>query len=135
MSHPHIRDVQILAANIDTVVIVIVIVIVIAIDLGLNLKALERLVIMAWDSSAAPVVVLTKCDGALDVSIAVPEARAIAPDVPVIAARPLLQRARPPHDDDQKALRPLRWRRPPRPSRHPVLWPPGRGIRRQRGIL
>ena len=94
---------------------------VIAIDLGLNLKALERLVNMAWDSGAAPVVVLAKCDGALDVSAAVPEARVIAPHVPVIAACLFLQQARPPHDDDQKALRPLRWRRPPRPSRHPVL--------------
>lgn len=70
---PHLRDVKVLAANIDTVVIVI------AIDLGLNLKALERLVIMAWDSGAAPVVVLTRCDGALDVSAAVHEARAVAP--------------------------------------------------------
>ena len=51
-------DVQVLAANIDVVLVVL------PIDRELNILMLERLAVMAFDSGARPVVVLTKSDGA-----------------------------------------------------------------------
>jgi len=60
--HPNGRDVQILAANVDLVLIVV------PIDLALNVRLLERLSIMAWDSGARPLVVVTKVDGMSDAS-------------------------------------------------------------------
>jgi ribosome biogenesis GTPase len=60
--HPNGRDVQILAANVDLVLIVV------PIDLALNVRLLERLSIMAWDSGARPLVVVTKVDGVSDAS-------------------------------------------------------------------
>jgi len=54
--HPNGRDVQILAANVDLVLIVV------PIDYELNVRLLERLAIMAWDSGARPLVVVTKVD-------------------------------------------------------------------------
>lgn len=53
---PNGQSLQVLASNIDTVMIVL------PIDRGLNVKALERLSIMAWESGAHPVIVLTKAD-------------------------------------------------------------------------
>ena len=50
-------DVQLLAANIDIVLVVL------PIDRELNLLMLERLAVMAFDSGATPIVVLTKSDG------------------------------------------------------------------------
>ena len=50
-------DVQLLAANIDLVLVVL------PIDRELNSLMLERLVVMAFDSGARPYVVLTKSDG------------------------------------------------------------------------
>lgn len=49
-------EMQILAANIDLVLIVV------PVDRALNLLLLERLAVMAWDSGARPVVVLSKVD-------------------------------------------------------------------------
>jgi ribosome biogenesis GTPase len=60
--HPNGRDVQILAANVDLVLIVV------PIDLALNVRLLERLSIMAWDSGARPLVVVTKVDDVTDAS-------------------------------------------------------------------
>ena len=60
--HPNGRDVQILAANVDLVLIVV------PIDLALNVRLLERLSIMVWDSGARPLVVVTKVDGVSNVS-------------------------------------------------------------------
>jgi ribosome biogenesis GTPase len=54
--HPNGRDVQILAANVDLVLIVV------ATNLELNSRLLERLTIMARDSGARPLVVVTKID-------------------------------------------------------------------------
>ncbi len=50
-------DVQVLAANIDVVLVVL------PIDRELNVLMLERLAVMAFDSGAVPIVVLTKSDG------------------------------------------------------------------------
>ena len=57
---PNGKDVQVLAANIDLIMIVL------PIDRGLSAKALERLSVMAWDSGADQVVILTKADLADD---------------------------------------------------------------------
>ncbi|MFI7602448.1 ribosome small subunit-dependent GTPase A [Actinoplanes sp. NPDC049681] len=75
---PNGRDTQVLAANIDTVMIVL------AIDRDPSLKALERLQVMAWDSGAAPVLVLTKVDECADPAAAVERATQAAPGVPVV---------------------------------------------------
>lgn len=75
---PNEKDIQVLAANIDTVLIVL------PIDRGVNLKVLERLSVMAWDSGADPLVVLTKSDGADDVRRAVEVAEQAAPGMAVL---------------------------------------------------
>ena len=54
--HPNGRDVQILAANVDLVLIVV------PVDLGLNRRLLERLSIIARESGAQPIVIITKID-------------------------------------------------------------------------
>lgn len=53
---PNGRDVQVLASNLDLVLLVV------AIDRGLNVRLLERFAVMAYDSGAQPYVVLTKSD-------------------------------------------------------------------------
>jgi ribosome biogenesis GTPase len=54
--HPNGRDVQVLAANVDLVLIVVPAI------LDLNARLLERLSIMALDSGATPLAVVTKID-------------------------------------------------------------------------
>jgi len=71
-------DVQLLAANIDLVLVVL------PIDRELNSLMLERLVVMAFDSGAQPFVVLTKSDGSEIVEDAVNEARETVPGVEVL---------------------------------------------------
>lgn len=53
---PNGRDVQVLASNLDLVLLVV------AIDRGLNVRMLERFAVMAYDSGARPFVILTKSD-------------------------------------------------------------------------
>ena len=76
---PWLTEEQVVAANIDTVFLVT--------DCGRDFKPrrLERYLTAAWDSGAAPVIVLTKSDLAGDVSETVAEAEAIAFGVPVHA--------------------------------------------------
>jgi ribosome biogenesis GTPase len=76
--HPNQRDVQILAANLDIVLVVV------PIDRELNLLMLERLAVMAFDSGALPIVVLTKSDGAEIVDSVVAEASEVVPGVEVL---------------------------------------------------
>jgi ribosome biogenesis GTPase len=76
--HPNQRDVQVLAANLDIVLVVV------PIDRGLNLLMLERLTVMAFDSGARPFVVLTKSDGAEVVGAVVDQALAAVPGVAVL---------------------------------------------------
>lgn len=76
--HPNGRDVQVLAANVDLVLIVV------PIDLALNVRLLERLSIMAWDSGARPLVVVTKVDGVSDASRFEEDIEAELPGVDVL---------------------------------------------------
>lgn len=73
------KEMQSLAANVDVVLVVV------PINRGLNLLMLERLSVMAFDSGARPVVVLSKCDAVLDVAPAMVAARAAVPGVEVLA--------------------------------------------------
>jgi ribosome biogenesis GTPase len=71
-------DVQVLAANIDVVLVVL------PIDRELNILMLERLAVMAFDSGARPVVVLTKSDGSDVIDAVVEEASETVPGVEVM---------------------------------------------------
>lgn len=68
---------QVLAANVDTVVVVV------GLDLPVNAGRLERLLTLAWQSGAQPVVVLTKADQCADVAAACAEVGTVAPGVEV----------------------------------------------------
>ncbi len=69
---------QVVAANIDTVLLMI------GLDADYNLRRLERMLTLAWDSGARPVVVLTKADLADDVDALVDGARAVSAGADVI---------------------------------------------------
>ena len=69
---------QVVAANIDVVMIVA------GLDGDFNLRRLERMIAMAWDSGATPLVVLNKSDLADDADAAVASTRAIAAGVEVV---------------------------------------------------
>ena len=71
--------VQFIAANIDIVFLVA------ALNGDLNLRRLERYLVAARESGAAPVIVLTKSDLAEDAGAAVREVEAIAGGAPVAA--------------------------------------------------
>ncbi|MFI9511419.1 ribosome small subunit-dependent GTPase A [Nocardia sp. NPDC052566] len=62
---------QVLAANVDTVLICS------AADGDVDLGRIERMLALAWESNAQPIVVLTKADAAVDIPI--DEVRAVAP--------------------------------------------------------
>lgn len=70
---------QVLAANVDTVAV--------AVSLAARPAPgrIERLVALAWESGAQPVVVLTKADQVADTAAAEADAAAAAPGVPVVA--------------------------------------------------
>ncbi|NRI67937.1 ribosome small subunit-dependent GTPase A [Rhodococcus sp. MS16] len=70
---------QILAANVDTVVITT------ASDGDVDLGRIERLLALAWESGATPVVALTKTDAAPDISAVLIEVSAVAPGATVLA--------------------------------------------------
>jgi ribosome biogenesis GTPase / thiamine phosphate phosphatase len=68
---------QVVAANIDTVFLVG------GLDGDFNPRRIERYLLVAWDSGAAPVVVLNKADLVPDPGAMADEVRALAPAVPV----------------------------------------------------
>lgn len=70
---------QVLAANVDVVAVVC------GLDRPVGQNRIERMLAVAWESGASPVVVLTKTDLAPDVAAAVTEAEAAAGAVPVLA--------------------------------------------------
>jgi len=74
---------QVLAANIDTVVIVA------ALDHDLTLRRIERYLALAWSSGADPVVLLNKADLCDDVPARMGEVRAVASGAPVLVASAL----------------------------------------------
>lgn len=69
---------QVLAANIDVTLLVA------SLNEDLSLRRLERYLILAWESGARPVIVLTKADLHAVPETAVAEVEAIAGGVPVI---------------------------------------------------
>jgi ribosome biogenesis GTPase len=71
---------QVLAANVETVVIVT------SANRDFNLRRLERLVALAWESGGAPLVVVSKADLVDDIATFVAQVEAIAPGVAVLAA-------------------------------------------------
>lgn len=70
---------QVVAANIDTVFLVA------GLDRDFNPRRLERYLVVAWESGAAPVIVLNKADLVDDAGPFVEDVRALAPAVPVHA--------------------------------------------------
>lgn len=72
------EHVQVLAANVDRIILVE------ALDRGPNRRRIERGVAVAYDSGAAPIVVLTKADLCSDVAGAEAEARLAAPFADVL---------------------------------------------------
>jgi ribosome biogenesis GTPase len=88
---------QIVAANVDVVFIVT------SMNEDLNLRRLERYVILARESGAEPVVLLTKSDLVADVEASVDEVRSVAFDIPVHALSSITGDGL---DDLQRYLRP-----------------------------
>jgi ribosome biogenesis GTPase len=70
---------QVVAANVDTVVIVS------GLDHDFNIRRLERYLVLAWNSGAVPVIVLNKADICDEPAERQAEVEAIAPGVAVIA--------------------------------------------------
>jgi len=70
---------QVVAANIDTVFVVA------GLDGEFNPRRIERYLVVAWDSGAAPVVLLNKADLSDDPAARAEEVRAVAPGVAVHA--------------------------------------------------
>ena len=70
---------QVVAANVDTVFFVQ------GLDRDFNLRRLERYLVAAFESNAAPVVILNKADLAEDVARRITEAESVAPGTPVHA--------------------------------------------------
>ncbi len=75
---PSGRDVQVLAANIDVVLLVV------PINRGLNIRMLERFAIMGFESGARPIVVLSKVDDASDVDERIDQAEQTVPGVDIL---------------------------------------------------
>lgn len=73
------REGQLIAANLDVVVLVA------GLDGNFNPRRIERALTVAWNSGAAPVVVLSKADLHADVADRLQEVEALAPGVPVLA--------------------------------------------------
>ncbi|PQP80700.1 ribosome small subunit-dependent GTPase A [Paenibacillus sp. PCH8] len=70
---------QLIAANVDTLLIVA------ALNHDFNLRRLERYVMMAWNGSVRPVIVLSKSDLCTDVEEQINNVEGIAPGVEVLA--------------------------------------------------
>lgn len=70
---------QLIAANLDVVFLVT------GLDGNFNPRRIERALTVAWNSGAAPVVVLTKADLHEDVSAVLLEVESLSPGVPVLA--------------------------------------------------
>jgi ribosome biogenesis GTPase len=68
---------QVLAANVDTVFLVM------GLDRDYNPRRLERALVLAWESGAAPVVLLNKADLCADVAARQRQTEDVAPGVPV----------------------------------------------------
>jgi ribosome biogenesis GTPase len=80
----NVTDEQVVAANVDVVFLVM------ALDNDFNIRRMERYVLLARDSGAEPVILLTKPDVADDVAARVAEIAATAGDLPVHVLSPRL---------------------------------------------
>ena len=80
---PNGRDVQVLASNLDLVLLVV------AIDRGLNVRMLERFAVMAYDSGARPFVILTKSDQSQNADEVVLETTLVVPGVEILTTSSL----------------------------------------------
>jgi ribosome biogenesis GTPase len=69
---------QVVAANIDVVFLVS------GLDHDFNPRRIERYLVTAWESGAAPVIVLNEADLVEDAAVLAGEVQSIAPGVPVI---------------------------------------------------
>jgi ribosome biogenesis GTPase / thiamine phosphate phosphatase len=69
---------QVLAANVDVLAVIS------SLDRPISANRIERMLVLAWESGARPVVVLTKADVADDLDGACAEAEAAAQGLPVI---------------------------------------------------
>ena len=81
-AHDHAIPVQVLAANVDVVLVAT------SLNRDLNARRLERYLAVAWESGARPVVVLTKTDlarGPVEIAIAEVAVAEVAAGVPVLA--------------------------------------------------
>lgn len=68
---------QLLAANVDVLFIVA------SMNRDFNIRRLERYVVVAWESRAEPVILLSKADLVADIGGFIEAARSVAPGVPV----------------------------------------------------
>ncbi|MBI4264239.1 MAG: ribosome small subunit-dependent GTPase A [Acidobacteria bacterium] len=80
----HVTDEQVVAANVDVIFIVM------ALDADFSLRRLERYLLLARESGASPVVLLTKPDVCDDVASRVAAVAALAGGVPVHVLNPKL---------------------------------------------
>lgn len=71
-------DAQVMAANLDHVLVAV------PFETRINLSAIERYLVVAWESGAQPIVVLTKADLAFDPDAARAEVETAAPGVDVL---------------------------------------------------
>jgi ribosome biogenesis GTPase len=78
----NVTDEQVVAANVDVAFIVM------GLDGDFNLRRLERYLLLARESGATPVVLLTKTDLADDLASSLTEVAALVSDVPVHALSP-----------------------------------------------
>jgi ribosome biogenesis GTPase len=69
---------QVVAANVDVVFVVA------SLNHDLNVRRLERYIAFAWESGAAPVVILSKADLADDLETTLAEVESVAVGIPVI---------------------------------------------------
>jgi ribosome biogenesis GTPase / thiamine phosphate phosphatase len=79
-----VTDEQVVAANVDVVFIVM------SLDFDFSLRRLERYLLLARESGASPVVLLTKPDVCEDVPARLAEVTALTGDVPVHVVSPKL---------------------------------------------
>ncbi len=78
----NVADEQVVAANVDTVFIVM------GLEADFNLRRLERYLLLARESGAAPVILLTKPDLCPDVPAHVVQVTALAADLPIHVLSP-----------------------------------------------
>src|SRR5918996_167890 len=80
-----VTDEQVVAANVDVVFLVM------ALDADFSVRRLERYLLLARESGAAPVILLTKPDLTSDVEARAADVRSVAGELPVHVLNPRLR--------------------------------------------